>query len=150
MEKKPITILYGTETGNAEDLANQTLERAEAAGLEVKLVGAMDFSVADLADTQRLICVISTWGEGDPPSEAEDFCHDLYDGNDVPDLSHLEFTVCALGDTGYDEFCGCGVKVDAALEKHGATRFHEIAKLDVDFDDDFEAWSDALFAKLEG
>lgn len=149
MEKKPITILYGTETGNAEDLASQLLERAEGAGLEASMVGAMDFNTSDLADTQRLIVVISTWGEGDPPSEAEDFCNDLFDGEGVPALDHLDFTVCALGDTGYDEFCGCGVKVDESLAKHGATRFHDIAKLDVDFDDDFEAWSDALFAKLE-
>ena len=82
--------------------------------------------------------IISTWGEGDPPSEAEDFCNDLYEGEGVPDLAHLDFAVCGLGDTGYDVFCGCGKDVDAALEKHGATRFIDRVDLDVDFDDDFD------------
>ena len=147
MNARPLTILHGTETGNAEDLANQILEKAKEKNIDATLVGAMDFSTAELSDVQRLIVVISTWGEGDPPSEAEEFCEDLFEGEH--DLSHMDFTVCALGDTGYEIFCGCGKKVDESLEKHGATRFLDRVDLDVDFDDDFEEWSNKLFELLD-
>ena len=147
MKVKPLTILHGTETGNSEDLANQLYDRAKEKNIDATLVGAMDFSTADLSEVQRLIVVISTWGEGDPPSEAEEFCEDLFEGEH--DLKHIDFAVCALGDTSYEIFCGCGKQVDKYLEQHGATRFLDRVDLDVDFDDDFEEWSNKLFDLLE-
>lgn len=148
MEKKPITVLYGSMTGNSEDLAERTVERLKGAGHSVTLENLDTYDPSALGGVQRAIVVISTWGEGDPPDECEDFCYALYDG-ETPRLEQMDFCVLALGDSSYDDFCGCGRKVDEALEKQGATRFLERKEVDVDFDDDFEEWVGRLLAKLQ-
>ena len=147
MEKKPIQILFGTMTGNAEDLAEQTAEKLKEAGYEAELKSLDGFETDQFSDMQRIIIVISTWGEGDPPDECEDFCYAVYDAK-VPDLKHLEFCLLALGDSSYDDFCGCGRKIDEAINKSGAQRFIARKELDVDFDDDFEIWLEDLIKKL--
>lgn len=147
MEKKPVTVFFGTMTGNAEDLAERTAERLNTEGHESSLVSLDDYEPSDLANVQRAIVVISTWGEGDPPDECEDFCYSLYDG-EVSDLQNMDYCVFALGDSSYDDFCGCGRKVDESLSQHGATCFMERKEVDVDFDDDFDEWLEALVSKL--
>lgn len=147
MDKKPITVFFGSMTGNAEDLAERTSERLKEEGYEVALQTLDTYEPASLSGVQRAVIVISTWGEGDPPDECEDFCYALYDG-EVPALNHLDYCVLALGDSSYDDFCGCGRKVDEALAKQGAQSFLPRKEVDVDFDDDYDAWIESLVAKL--
>lgn len=147
MDKKPISVLFGSMTGNAEDLAERTAERLKSEGYAVTLDSLDSYDPDSLAGVQRAVIAISTWGEGDPPDECEDFCYAVYDG-EIPDLSHMDFCVLALGDSSYDDFCGCGRKLEEALVKKGATSFLERKELDVDFDDDFDTWIEALVAKL--
>ncbi len=147
MDKKPITVLFGSMTGNAEDLAERTFERLKKEGYQVTLENLDTFETDKLADLQRAVVVISTWGEGDPPDESEDFCYALYDGK-TPNLAHLEYCVLALGDSSYDEFCGCGRKVDESFAKQGAKSFLPRKEVDVDFDDDYATWIESLVSRL--
>ncbi len=144
LENKPLLILYGTETGNAEDLAEQTLNRAQEAGIEARMENVFNFPPEKLKEEQRVAIIISTWGEGDPPDEATDFCEAL-NNDEVTGLDNLEYTVCALGDTGYDDFCGCGRRVDESLARNGAKAILARKECDVDFEDPFEEWSNELF-----
>ena len=144
---KPLTILYGTETGNAEDLAERTFKRAQEAGIEATLSTVFDFEASKLKETERAIIIISTWGEGDPPDEATDFCDALND-DEVTELENLEYAVLSLGDSGYDDFCGCGRKLDESLKRNGAKQLLDRVDCDVDFEDAYEAWEDKLFASL--
>lgn len=144
---KKVKVLFGTMTGNAEELANDLVDRLRAAGHEAELDDAGGYPVDRLREEAMVAVVISTWGEGDPPDDAEEFCHDLYDGK-AGDLSNLKFTVCALGDTSYEDFCGCGRKVEEALLAAGATKLTERAELDVDFEDGYEAWAERFVAAL--
>ena len=144
----PLTILYGTETGNAEDLAERTFKRAKEEGFEASLGNVFDFAPEKLKETECAIIVISTWGEGDPPDEATDFCDALND-DEITGLDNLKYAVLSLGDSGYDDFCGCGRKLDEAIKRNGGTQIIERVDCDVDFEDDFDAWSDKLFAALK-
>ena len=139
--------MFGTMTGNSEDLAERAADLLKEEGHEVELESLDSFDTAKFSDAQRIIVVISTWGEGDPPDECEDFCYELYDGK-APDLKHLEYCVLALGDSSYDDFCGCGRKVDEAIEKLGGKRFMDRKELDVDFDDDYDVWVIDLVNRL--
>jgi len=141
-----LTILYATETGNAEDLAEQVRDKAREQGFETRLENVADYDVGGLPGEKRVVLIASTWGDGDPPDEAVDFGEAVIDGE--LDLSGLEFAVCALGDTSYEDFCGFGKRLDEAFEKHGGRRIVERVDLDVDFEEGFEAWRDQLFAKL--
>ena len=143
-----LTILYGTETGNAEDLANRTLEKAKKLGLQATIENIADISVDKLKEYQQVLIVISTWGDGDPPSEAVDFCEAVEEGQ-LPELPRLRYTVLALGDRDYEDFCGCGRKVDEGLAKAGAKAYMKREELDVDFEDTYEPWAERFFTALK-
>jgi sulfite reductase (NADPH) flavoprotein alpha-component len=136
-------------TGNAEELANDLAERLQGVGMSTEVADAGEYDVTNLKNETKLAIVISTWGEGDPPDDAEEFCYDLYDGK-AGELPNVQFSVCSLGDSSYDDFCGCGRKVEEALMKAGATKIIDRADLDVDFEDGYEAWADKLAATLKG
>ena len=140
---EPLTILYGSQTGNAEDVAEQLRERAEAAGLNATVHDMLDYKPKDLKKEQNLIVCVSTHGEGDPPDNAEEL-HEFLFGKKAPKLDGLRFSVLAFGDTSYDNFCQTGKDFDAQLEKLGGKRMAERVDLDVDFDDAAEAWIDDI------
>lgn len=137
-------IIFGTMTGNAEDLANRLGERCNDEGYAYSLTSAEDWALDRFEAVKRVILIFSTWGDGEPPDDAIDFCENLYDQK--AKVSHLEYAVIGLGDTSYDDFCGCARRLDEALKAGGATSTHERLELDIDFDSDFDAWMDRFFA----
>ncbi|HCC19919.1 MAG TPA: sulfite reductase subunit alpha, partial [Verrucomicrobiales bacterium] len=88
----------------------------------------------------------STWGEGEPPETAETFYNELM-STDLS-LAGLEFAVCALGDTSYEQFCQTGKDVDARLEKLGAKRITERVDCDVDYDESYAGWNKNVWSIL--
>ena len=143
---EPVTILYGSQTGNAEDIAETLRERAEAAGLNATVCDMLDYKPKDLKKENNVIVCVSTHGEGDPPDNAEELHAFLY-GKKAPKLDGLKFSVVAFGDTSYEHFCQTGKDFDAQLEKLGGTRVTERADLDVDFDEAAEAWIQTVVDK---
>jgi sulfite reductase (NADPH) flavoprotein alpha-component len=148
-DDQSIKIIFGTMTGNAEELANDLADKLGEAGFSTEVADAAEYDVATLKNEKKVAIVISTWGEGDPPDDAEDFCFDLYDGK-AGELPEMEFSICSLGDSSYDDFCGCGRKVEEALTKAGAKKILDRADLDVDFEDGYEEWATKLVAVLKG
>jgi sulfite reductase (NADPH) flavoprotein alpha-component len=146
-DENTIKVLFGTMTGNAEELANDLSDKLQEAGFSAPVEDMGTYEASQLAEEKRVAIVVSTWGEGDPPDDAEDFCFDLYDGK-AGDLSGMEFAVCALGDSSYDDFCGCGRKVEEALLQGGARKIIDRTELDVDFEDGYEEWAQKFLAAL--
>ncbi|MEM9227192.1 MAG: assimilatory sulfite reductase (NADPH) flavoprotein subunit [Verrucomicrobiota bacterium] len=145
----PLTILYGTESGNAEDLAQRTLKLAKRKGFKAQVRDMADTSPSDLTKMENLAVIVSTWGEGDPPDRAVSF-HKAMLATDAPRLDRLNFSVLALGDTSYEQFCQTGKDFDQRLEALGATRYCDRVDCDVDFEEPYEAWvNGALSALLE-
>jgi sulfite reductase (NADPH) flavoprotein alpha-component len=143
-----LTILYATETGNSQDLAERTAERAEEAGFEVETINAAEYDVNDLASVECVLFFGSTWGEGEPPESAWDFHDALIEGDPI-DCSNLKFAVVGLGDKEYEQYCEFGKRVDKALDKNGGKRILPRLDLDAEYEDDYEAWADKLFATIE-
>lgn len=148
MSDKQLTVMFGTMTGNAEDLATQVQEKAEELGFSTELKDLADYEAGDLTNESEVAIVISTWGEGDPPDEAEEFCYGVYDGK-VGDLAGLKYAIVSLGDSSYDDFCGCGRKLDEALAKLNAKKVMDRVDLDIDFEDGFEEWLGKYATYLE-
>ncbi|MBK1834370.1 diflavin oxidoreductase [Roseibacillus ishigakijimensis] len=144
--KTPLTVLYGTESGNSESLADQTVKAAKKKGFKAVMKNMADCQPADLAKETNLLVIVSTWGEGDPPEAAEEFYKALMEGES--DLSQVKFSVCALGDTSYERFCETGKQVDARLEKLGAQRVAPRVDCDVDYDEPYNQWVTAAFEAL--
>ncbi|HUH47656.1 MAG TPA: flavodoxin domain-containing protein, partial [Arenibacter sp.] len=106
VETKPekITILFGSHTGNSEALAQQFALQAQESGIETEVADMAFFKTRDLKNITNLAVIVSTQGLGDPPVQAEDFYNFLH-GKKAPDLSHIQFSVLALGDSSYVDFC---------------------------------------------
>jgi sulfite reductase (NADPH) flavoprotein alpha-component len=138
---EPLTILYATESGNAEKLAGDLAKAARKSGLKPALVDMADLDVASLASWRRLVVIASTWGEGEPPARATRGYADLM-SEAAPRLDGIEFGVLALGDTAYAEFCAIGKAIDERLAALGAKRVADRADCDLDFGEPAAKWID--------
>ena len=97
---EPITILFASESGNAERIAQDAAKLARKRGFRPKIFDFADLDLSDLKDAGRLIVVASTWREGEPPSRAARAYAELMSPA-APPLDGLTFGVLALGDTAY-------------------------------------------------
>lgn len=136
-----LTILYGSQTGNAKGVASAIKAQAEARGLPVTLTSMADYKPKQLKKESHLLVVVSTYGEGEPPESAVDLFEQLKKGK-VGKLDGLKFAVLGLGDSSYEFFCQTGKDFDSLLTKAGADRVHELASLDVDYQDAAKAWGE--------
>ncbi len=143
-----LLVLYGTESGNSEELAARSAKLAKGRGFKTTLKNMSESVPEDLSQTENLLVVVSTWGEGDPPESAEEFCDKLMSGE--VDLSGIKYSVCALGDTSYEHFCKVGKDVDQQLEKFGAKRVTPRVDRDVDFEEPYEEWIERALEELGG
>ncbi|MGN6280581.1 assimilatory sulfite reductase (NADPH) flavoprotein subunit [Frateuria sp.] len=135
-----LTILYGSQTGNAKRLAEQLAARSESAGMPVRLLRADAYPQRDLAKETHLLIVISTQGEGEPPDDARGFVEFLA-GKRAPRLPGLHYAVLGLGDSSYPQFCAIGRQLDARLAELGADRLAPLGEADVDIDQVAVPWS---------
>ncbi|WP_417280643.1 sulfite reductase subunit alpha [Celeribacter sp.] len=147
--QKAIDILYGTQTGNAEEVANEAAALAKTRGFapRVEELDAIDMDRLSQMDT--VIIVVSTYGEGEMPDNAHMFWEALSSGT-APRLESLNFGVLALGDTSYDGFCQAGKLIDMRLEQLGAKRLGARVDCDVDFEDAASLWLGEVMPKDGG
>jgi sulfite reductase (NADPH) flavoprotein alpha-component len=145
--KIPLTILYATESGNAEGVGADLKKAAARQGFAAKLVDMADANPAEIAGASNLLVVASTWGEGDPPERAAAFYRTLM-AEDAPRLEGVRFAVLALGDSSYVNFCEVGRRIDTRLEALGAERIAPRVDCDLDYEAPAAAWSKSALQEL--
>jgi len=146
-EKAPVTIIWGSQTGNAEGLAKKTAKTLTKDGFEPKVVNMADYSFETISTEKNLLVITSTYGDGEAPDNAQPL-HEALMASEEANLGETNFAVFGLGDSGYPDFCQCSKEFDSQLEKLGAKRLLDAVECDVDFDDEFSAWTAALPAAL--
>ncbi len=134
MSAPPLLILFGSESGNSEDLATIAEKQAKSLGISPSVKGMDEIEIGDLASAQNVLIFCSTWGEGEMPDNAIDLW-EAASGDSIPSLAGCNFAVCALGDTSYEFFCQSGKDWDGWFEKQGATRLIDRVDCDVEYDD---------------
>lgn len=144
-----LDILYGSQTGNAEELAMTAASLATGSGLGARVAALDDVTIDALAAMQRVVVITSTYGEGEMPDNAELFWEALA-ADDAPRLESLSFAVLALGDSSYDGYCQAGKLIDLRLEQLGGTRVAERVDCDVDFEDDAAEWTTTVLTAFGG
>lgn len=142
-----IDVLFGTQTGNAEFLADELVAGAKARGLGGRASALDAVTPEQLAEMSHVLVVTSTYGEGEMPDNAGLFW-DAVQASTVPRLEGLQYAVLGLGDTSYDEFCQAGKLIDTRFEQLGATRIHDRVDCDVDFEDPAALWTAAVLDRL--
>lgn len=145
--QKHVTILYASQTGNAQKLAEKFGDQLQQIGLEVSVSSMSDYKTNALKKVQYLLIVASTHGEGEPPDNAIAF-HSFLHGKRAPKLNHVQYAVLSLGDSSYEYFCQTGKDFDIQLEKLGAKRLVERVDCDVDYAEQAQKWFEAVKEKL--
>ncbi|WP_341653378.1 flavodoxin domain-containing protein [Blattabacterium cuenoti] len=138
-KERKITLVYGTETGNAKSLAFDIYEKAKQEKIKIKLISLDQYCLRDLEKEDYFFIVMSTHGEGAPPSSAKSF-FDFIHHNKNLFLKNMKYSVLALGDKSYTYFCKAGEDVDKRLYDIGAIRIIPLYKCDVDYENQAYKW----------
>ena len=141
----PLLVLYGSQSGTAESLAKNVRKFAGTSGFkpEVKELNAVGLD--ELAAAEHALILCSTFGEGDPPDNAQKFFERVL-ADDAPRLEKLHYSVLGLGDSSYTHFNKSSRDLDARLEELGAQRAADAVLCDVAYEDDFDVWKQSVFA----
>jgi len=145
----PLLIVFGSQTGTAEKIAKQIAKESKSRGCNTRTVDAAGHAGIDWSKETNLLIVTSTYGDGDMPDNAQGFW-DWLQTDAAKSLAHLNFSVLALGDTNYEQFCAAGKKFDARLEALGAKRIHPLADCDLDYEAKTKSWTDGALASVSG
>lgn len=148
VRKAPLTILFGTESGNAEAVAAQARKAAAKLGFAAKSADMADLTPAQAAVLPNLLIVASTWGEGDPPQRAVDFYEALM-ADDAPRFDKVRYSVLALGDRAYAQFCEIGRRIDDRIAELGGTRIADRVECDLDMKVPATAWIGTTLDRLK-
>ena len=161
---KNCVILYGSQTGTAEDYASRLAKEGSSRfGLKTMVADLEDYDYDNLdtfPEDKVAVFVLATYGEGEPTDNAVDF-YEFITGEDVSfsngasvdekPLSNLKFVAFGLGNNTYEHYNSMVRRVNAALVKLGATRVGEAGEGDDGagtMEEDFLAWKEPMWAEL--
>lgn len=147
-QSRRLSILFGSETGNAIEIAQALADRASSLGLAPTLIDMADYTLRNLTNEEDVLIVTSTHGEGDPPQPALGF-FEFVESRKAPKLDRTRYAVLALGDSGYEHYCEAGKRLDRRLEELGARRLAERVDCDVDYAEPAETWRETVLRLLD-
>lgn len=144
---KDVTLIWGSQTGSSESLAKTAAKKLTASGHQVTVKDMAEVEAKSLAEVETLFVITSTYGDGEPPDNAQEL-HEALHSDEAPPLSDLNYSVLGLGDSEYPDFNQCAKEFDSVLEKLGGKRLAPLIESDVDYDEPFDQWLSAASASL--
>ncbi|OHC28748.1 MAG: reductase, partial [Pseudomonadales bacterium RIFCSPHIGHO2_02_FULL_60_43] len=141
-----VTLLWASQTGNAEALAERLAAHLSEAGVAVALSCMADYPTEQLTSAGSVLLLSSTFGDGDAPDNGQAFWNALQT-SDLR-LENLRYAVLALGDPNYEQFCQHGKNLDRRMAELGATPLRPCLDCDSDFDEAAAAWLSELLPLL--
>ncbi|WP_041676680.1 flavodoxin domain-containing protein [Rhodanobacter denitrificans] len=142
-----VHVVYASQTGFAEQLARQTLQSLQAAGMPVRLHGIDTLTLEELRHAGRVLFVVSTTGDGEPPDRAQAFSRLAM--RQLAQLGGLRYGLLALGDSDYENFCGFGRQLQRWLEASNAQALFDPVEVDSEDEASLRHWQHCL-AMLTG
>ncbi|CAI7676714.1 unnamed protein product [Penicillium pancosmium] len=124
-------ILYGSETGNAQEVAEELGSLAERLRFGTQVCELNQSSPDILSSFTVIIFVISTTGQGDLPANSRKFWKSLLLKKLPPTyLSGVNFTTFGLGDSSYPKFNWAVRKLYKRLVQLGANDIYPTGEAD--------------------
>ncbi|KAL1597975.1 Sulfite reductase [NADPH] subunit beta [Paraconiothyrium brasiliense] len=100
LQGDPLTVLFASDNGNAENLAKRLARRGKARGLKTICMAMDEYPLEDLSGEQNVALITSTAGQGEFPQNGRTFWETVKDSTDL-DLATVNFAVFSLGDSHY-------------------------------------------------
>ena len=141
-------ILYASQTGNAQEIAERLRQSLESKGYKTNLESTLDIKLARLKDYALILVIASTHGEGEPPDDAIDFYEAIF-SKKAPSLNGVKHAVLGLGDSSYEFFCQTAKDFDSALLKLGSVPLIERLDCDVDYKQEALDWTTQLIDAID-
>jgi sulfite reductase (NADPH) flavoprotein alpha-component len=147
---KQVLILYMTEYGFSEFVAKRLFDALRPLpDIQPRMVNARDKTIFDFMKEQLVLVVCSTAGDGAPPSEAAEFFNEFMGYTlESFNLSHLRFSVLALGDSSYQHYCRTGKRMEKKLKALGAECVYPRVNVDMEDWSSIQPWLDAIVEKV--
>eukprot|EP00271_Cylindrocystis_brebissonii_P003286 TRINITY_DN1408_c0_g1_i4.p1 TRINITY_DN1408_c0_g1~~TRINITY_DN1408_c0_g1_i4.p1 ORF type:complete len:722 (-),score=109.53 TRINITY_DN1408_c0_g1_i4:140-2305(-) len=147
-----VAVLYGSQTGNATEIAKSISADANAKGIPAKAAALNDYTFARLPGTLIAVFVVSSTGDGDPPENCEAFYNALRRKKNSPGmLAGLHYTVLGLGDSNYTRYMAIPRTFTSRLPELGGRCFYPCREADeVDgLEDAVDSWTAGLWEPLK-
>lgn len=143
-----VHILFGSQSGNAQNLAYVIGESLDADGVSNEVFDMGEIDPEEIQTIKTLLIVTSTYGDGEPPDNASEWMSYLKFSDDL-NLSHLRYAVIGLGDTYYPHFCQAGKDFDHYLSKRDAHAMLKRLDCDLYYEEQYPEWVKELLAVLK-
>ena len=141
-----LEILYATQTGNAEEVAQNLSTLAKSKGFNVNINEMNHYTMDQFRKLKNVAIVTSTYGEGEVPEMGIEFWKDL-ESSSIK-ISNLKYGLIALGDRSHEIFCGAGKAISKKLDELGGKKVIENLECDGDTEGTQE-WSDKFLDILK-
>ncbi|OTG67763.1 sulfite reductase subunit alpha [Acinetobacter sp. ANC 4470] len=132
-------IIFASQSGQAENIAQQTAQQLHAVGQNVSLVDMQYLAVEQLRQANKVLWCVSTYGEGDAPDTAQFAIKQIFNHANL-DLSHQSYAILALGDKRYTHFCQFGQVLKQHLQQYQAQALFEMVCVDYLKQADLDCW----------
>ncbi|KAJ8379615.1 hypothetical protein SKAU_G00003930 [Synaphobranchus kaupii] len=122
MSPPSLLVLYGSQTGTAQDTAERIGRQAKRRWLQVRVEALDKYNVANLIAESLVVFVCATTGQGDPPDNMKKFWRFLFRRSlPASSLCRLDCAVLGLGDSSYPKFNFIAKKLHKRLAQLGAS-----------------------------
>jgi sulfite reductase (NADPH) flavoprotein alpha-component len=141
-------VICGSRTGNSLAAGRLAHEYAIHLGIKSQLHDMKTIDPGQIAHIKNMLIAVSTHGEGDPPAVVEDFYNFMHSA-DAPSMKGTRFSVLALGDSSYHDYCKTGHDFRKRLLELGSEEISPLMECDIDYEENALNWVREAVASFE-